>query len=236
MAEPVVTPQQVTFFKTFGYLALPGLFADDMAEIEAAFEAVWADEAAPRMEMEVDLHRREPRTIIPQFTDKHPRLLALRTDPRITAVADALIGTEREYAESDGNLAWCDSDWHADEYGAPMEIQHLKLSFYLDPLRADSGAIRIIPGTHHWDETFARSIRSQFRTFGRTREVFGVESEEIPSIILNSDPGDLLVWDYRTIHASFHGQDRRRFFSLNFRVPAAVAERERAAEAVGAGA
>jgi hypothetical protein len=236
MSELVVSPQQVTFFKTFGYLALPGLFADDMADIEAAFEEVWANDTGPRMEMEVDLHKREPRTIIPGFTDKHPLLLALRTDPRITSVADALIGTEREFADSDGNLAWCDSDWHADEYGAPMEIQHLKLSFYLDPLRADSGAIRIIPGTHHWQESFARSIRSQFRTFGRTREVFGVESEEIPSIILNSDPGDVLVWDYRTIHASFNGQDRRRFFSLNFRVPAAAPDADRATAAAGVGA
>ena len=233
-SDAVVSPQQVKFFTTFGYLRFPGLFAAEIAEIEAAFESVWADPEHFRMDMDVELHRNDPRTIIPNFIDKHPRLLSLKDDPRIRSIVDALLPDGHVYAESDGNLASCDSEWHADTYGAPMEIRHVKLSFYLDRLREDSGAIRLIPGTHFWSGPFARGLRHEFRNYGQTLETFGVECESIPSVVLHSDPGDVLVWDYRTIHASFNGQDRRRFFSVNFKELVADSDAGSSLEAVGA--
>ena len=129
----VLTPQQVSFFETFGYLRLPGLFLDEIADITEGFEAVFADPEVPRLDYEVELHRNERRVMIPTFIDRHPALVHLRDDPRITGVARALLGESFEYAESDGNLYFCDSEWHCDIYGAPMTQDHLKLSFYLDP-------------------------------------------------------------------------------------------------------
>ena len=36
------------------------------------------------------------------------------------------------------------------------------------------------------------------------------------SIAINSTPGDLIIWNFRTIHGSYQGGERRRLFSLNF--------------------
>jgi hypothetical protein len=217
-----ITEQQVTFLYTFGYLRMPGLFADEIDEISDAFEAVFAEPAHYRMDMNEALHRNDRRIIIPAFVDKHPTLARLREDERILDIARTVLGDDLEYAESDGNLAFCHSEWHPDTYGAPMNQRHIKISFYLDPLRADSGAIRVIPGTQYWQGPYARQLRQSFREFGKAREVYGVDSTAIPSVVIDSDPGDILVWDYRVIHASFNGLDRRRFFSVNFREPAAV--------------
>ncbi|MEJ7583572.1 MAG: phytanoyl-CoA dioxygenase family protein [Acidimicrobiales bacterium] len=213
----VLTPQQVSFYETFGFLRLPGLFSDDIGEIERGFEAVFADEAHPRMEIDVELHNNEPRTMVPQFIDKHPALAGLSRDPRILGVVGPLLGEQFEYAESDGNLYFCDSEWHCDIYGSPMDVRHVKLSFYLDPLRGDSGAPRLIPGTNHWQSGFARRLRANFKDFGQIPSIYGVEGPEVPSVTLDSDPGDLLLWDFRTIHASYFGLPRRRLFTLNFR-------------------
>jgi ectoine hydroxylase-related dioxygenase (phytanoyl-CoA dioxygenase family) len=218
----VITRQQVTFLETFGYLRLPGLFADEIDEITDAFEAVFADAANARMDTNAELHRNDRRVIIPQFVDKHPVLARLPADERVKEIAQMVLGDDAEYAESDGNLAFCHSEWHADTYGAPLEQRHIKISFYLDRLRDDSGAIRVLPGTHFWKGGYARGLRGTFREFGKTREVFGVDSTAIPATVIDSDPGDILIWDYRVIHASFNGLDRRRFFSVNFREPAAV--------------
>jgi hypothetical protein len=218
----VITEQQVTFLDTFGYLRIPGLFADEIEEITEAFEAVFTDPGNGRMDMNEPLHRNDRRVIIPAFVDRHPRLARLPRDERILGIARAVLGDDVEYAESDGNLAFCHSEWHADTYGAPMGRRHIKISFYLDWLRADSGAIRVIPGTHFWQGSYALSLRHSFREFGRTTEVFGVDSPDIPATVVDSDPGDVLVWDYRVVHASFNGLDRRRFFSVNFREPATV--------------
>jgi hypothetical protein len=216
-----ITEQQLTFLHTFGFLRLPGLFADEIEEITEAFETVFAAPDNYRMDMNEPLHRNDRRVIIPMFIDHHPTLKRLREDERILGVARAILGGDAEYAESDGNLAFCHSEWHADTYGAPMSTRHIKLSFYLDPLRADSGAIRVLPGTHYWQSPYAKDLRRSFRDFGKAADVFGVDSTEVPAVVIDSDPGDVLIWDYRLIHASFNGLDRRRFFSLNFREPAA---------------
>jgi hypothetical protein len=206
----------------FGYLHIPGLFADEIEEITEAFEAVFSDPKQSRMDMNEALHRNDRRVIIPAFVDRHPALAKLREDARIVGIARAALGDDIEYAESDGNLAFCHSEWHADTYGAPMTQRHIKISFYLDQLRDDSGAIRVLPGTHFWEGEYALRLRSSFREVGRTRELFGVDSTAVPAVIIDTDPGDVLVWDYRVIHASFNGVNRRRFFSVNFREPDAV--------------
>jgi hypothetical protein len=42
-APPVLlSREQIDFFETFGYLALPGALADDIAWVQHEFEAVWA--------------------------------------------------------------------------------------------------------------------------------------------------------------------------------------------------
>jgi Phytanoyl-CoA dioxygenase (PhyH) len=212
-----LTQQQVKFFDTFGFLKLPGLFRDDIDEINTAFDEVFAIESHPRMETYVELHGEERRQIIPQFVTKHPRLDQLRSDPRVTGIVTSLLGERHEYAESDGNLFDCESFWHSDTYGAPMLIHHVKLSFYLDRLRADSGAIRVIPGTQHFRETFATALRNNFREPAQIEDEFGVDARDIPSFAIETDPGDLVVWDFRTIHASYYGQVGRRLFSINYR-------------------
>jgi hypothetical protein len=212
-----LTQPQVAFFETFGYLRLPGLFADDVGPIIEGFEAVFAAEGHPRMEYYADLHGGERRVIIPAFITKNERLSQLLQDERVTGVVRSLLGDQYEYAESDGNLFDCESIWHADTYSAPMTIHHVKLSFYLDRLRGDSGAIRVIPGTNFFNEKFARALRSRMNDVSKIEENFGVDARDLPSVVLDTDPGDVVVWDFRTIHASFNGNKRRRLFSINFR-------------------
>jgi ectoine hydroxylase-related dioxygenase (phytanoyl-CoA dioxygenase family) len=215
----VITEQEVNFLGMFGYLRIPGLFVDEIEEITEAFEAVFADPRHNRVDMNEAVHRNDRRIMIPGFVDLHPTLAKLRGDERIVGLARAVLGDDIEYAQSDGNLAFCHTEWHADIYNAPMTQHHIKISFYLDRLRADSGAIRVIPGTHFWQGDYALGLRHSFRDVGKTHELFGVESPGIPATVIDSDPGDVLVWDYRIIHASFNGLNRRRYFSVNFREP-----------------
>jgi ectoine hydroxylase-related dioxygenase (phytanoyl-CoA dioxygenase family) len=96
-------------------------------------------------------------------------------------------------------------------------LHHVKLSFYLDTLRENTGAIRVIPGTHFFSETFGRTVRRKLLDPDKIPDEFGVAGPDIPSVPLETDPGDLVVWDFRTVHASYGGAHRRRLFSINFR-------------------
>ena len=35
--------------------------------------------------------------------------------------------------------------------------------------------------------------------------------------MIETEPGDLVVWDFRSVHASYHGHTGRRLFSINYR-------------------
>jgi hypothetical protein len=220
-----LTTQQVAFFETFGFLLLPGLFADDIAEITAGFEEIFANHES--WELTEDIHLNQPRRIIQGVLEQSDDSPKLYRDPRVVGIITSLLGPGYEEAPSDGSLFYCDSSWHSDTYGAPMSRHMVKISLYLDPLRAGTGAIRMIPGTNHYQSTFARTLRRDFTDVNGPEDVFGVDREEIPAYVLETEPGDAVVWDYRTIHASFGGRQRRRLLSLNFK--------EAAAEPAGAG-
>jgi hypothetical protein len=217
-AEPfALTPQQVHFFETFGFLRLRGLLAADLPDLIAAFEAVFSDPENVKYEMSEAVHFDDRRYIIPAILDKDPRLAALKTDPRILGVARSLLGDDFEYAESDGNLLYCDTAWHCDIYDAPMEQYHLKLFVYFDALRADNGGLRVIPGTNYYQTPFASGLRAELQDWQAIPELFGVEPEDIPSFTIENEPGDLIVGNFRTIHGTFRGGPRRRLCTLNYR-------------------
>ncbi|MEM9257393.1 MAG: phytanoyl-CoA dioxygenase family protein [Pseudomonadota bacterium] len=212
----LLSEQQIHYFDTFGYLKLPGLFADDIDEIIAGFEDLFGNDEQPVWETQEALHGDERRVIIPGFIEQAPRLAPLQHDPRVVGVVQSLIGPKYQWQSSDGNLFYCESYWHSDMYSAPLNHYHIKLSFYLDELNGESGAIRIIPGSQFHNQIFARTLRRDFHDPSRTSEIFGVSGNEIPSITVNSTPGDLVVWNFRTVHGSYNGNERRRLFSLNF--------------------
>ena len=214
-----LTTQQVNFFETFGFLMLPGLFADDIEEITAGFEEVFANHES--WELTEDIHLNQPRKIIQGVLEQAEDAPKLYRDPRVVGTITSLLGPGYEVAPSDGSLFYCDSSWHSDTYGAPMSRHMAKISLYLDPLSAETGAIRMMPGTNFFQSVYARTLRRDFTDVDGPEEVFGVAREDIPAYVLESEPGDAVVWDYRTIHASFGGRQRRRLLSLNFKEQAA---------------
>ncbi len=216
-----LTAHQVAHFDTFGYVALPGLFLDEITNLDTAFEEAFAAAAAldpPEvLEFEGDLHLNQTRRILMSIADRHPAIGAVRADPRLQTIAGQILGDRFEEAGSDGSIFSCESSWHADTFHAPLRQRHIKFSFYLDSLGGESGAIRMIPGTNHHQTRFARTLRRTLRDPAEIETAFGVDPGSVPSVVVPSEPGDVILWDYRTIHGSFRGGDRRRLFSISFR-------------------
>ena len=90
------------------------------------------------------------------------------------------------------------------------------MSLYFEPLDADSGAIRVLPGSHLPDCWVPRTISGPLDGPERIPERFGIEPDEVPSWTLDSEPGDVLIWDFRLVHAAFNSGPARRGLSLNY--------------------
>ena len=197
--------KQLNFFNTFGYLHFPALFD--------AAETAWITE-------EFDLsiqefgdgkeHDGSSRTMFGGPIEHRPRLCALLDDARVTGVIGGVLGEDFNYASGDGNYYTGDTHWHPD--GNWGQLFACKVAFYLDPLTAGSGCLRVIPGSQRPDHF----VRTQGINPNQAQELFGVEPHDFPgSIALETRPGDLVIFNHDLFHASFGGNERRRMFTMN---------------------
>ena len=208
-----ISEQQVRFFETFGYLSFPGAFADEAEAISEEFERVWAERGGGHEGRE---HDHKQRSAFVPFIDQSEYLSALIDDPRIDGVASALLGDDYNYETSDGNFYVGDTRWHSDGF-ARTKYRFLKFAFYLDPVTAESGCLRVIPGSHHRRDGYANGLHKLMSTsrVDQTEEAFGVSGPEVPAVALETQPGDLIMFNQDLKHASYGGGTRRRMFTIN---------------------
>jgi hypothetical protein len=209
MSAAYLTEQQLARFQTFGFLAFPGLLADRIERITDEFEAIWAAIGGGH---NGQAHDGTARSCSVQFIDQNVYLSTLLDDPRINGIAADILGDDFNYMGSDGNFYVGDTRWHSDGYGGRGGPLHIKIAFYLDTLTADTGALRVIPGSHRVGEPFADDLQRNIR---KSADTWGLQGNEIPAIALETRPGDILVFNHDLKHAAFGGSQRRRMFTMN---------------------
>lgn len=196
-----LSTQQVDFFETFGFLVLPGLLTDEIEWITKEFEAVFTDRGL--------VHDHSQRTCVVPFVDQRPKLSALLDHPKVEGLAASLLGDDFNYVGSDGNYYAGDTPWHSD--GFHTVGRFMKIALYLDPVKRDTGALRVIPGSHridlknNWAGLEARHSMARW----------GIEQRDVPAFSLDSNPGDVVAFNHNLMHAAFGGSSQRRMFTLN---------------------
>ena len=198
-----LTPAQLRFMDTFGYLCLPGFLNDCIDQIIEAFEQVWVD-------LNVD-HPEAQRTYIVPFIGQNKYLSSLLDDDRIDGIFATLLGEDYTYLGSDGNFYSGDTGWHSDG-GWPRPIRFYKMALYLDPLTADTGAVRFIPGSHRYGEIYAETVQQNISSL---EETYALDGPSVPAIALESQPGDLVIFNQGLKHSSWGGGAQRRMFTIN---------------------
>ncbi len=195
-----LTVSQVRFFETFGYIALPGLVQEEIDWIVEDFEDVFAHGDRP--------HDGTQRSCIVPFIDQRERLCTLLDHPAVHGLIASLLGDDFNYLGGDGNFYTGDTGWHSD--GHHVVGKYLKVAFYLDPLTADTGSLRVIPGTHivDYEDWAARSARA-------AEDLWDISQDQVPHVALETQPGDVVAFDHNLMHASFGGNAYRRMFTIN---------------------
>lgn len=204
-----VTESEINFFKIFGYLSFPQLMVDRIQAIQDAFETVWKERGGGH---NGSPHEGTARSCIVPFIDQSEELCSLLDDPRILAIAKTLLGDDFNYMGSDGNFYVGDTGWHSDGGHKLEDPMHIKIAFYLDPLTRDSGALRVIPGSHLIGDNYADGLSQQI---GKSQEMWEIHGKDVPAVVFETTPGDLVLFNHNTKHAAYGGGKRRRMFTMN---------------------
>ena len=211
----MLTEPQIRHYDTFGFLVLPGLLTT--AEVATANEEFGVRLATAK-------NQTEQRGIRKQFNwtnlgPDSPFLGSLLEDSRFHGQAKQLMKSEVVGMYANGNAFFGDrTEWHPDT--GHLDRRGVKFAFYLQPLEADTGALRFIPGSHraplHTD--IRENIRIKESNKGVEDDV-GLDVDEIPAFVAESSPGDVIAFDNRVWHASWGGRPERRMCSVGYFAP-----------------
>ena len=213
MSKLQLTPHQLAHIDLFGYLVFPGLVSDRIDRIVEEFERTFADHDGRYGAA----HDGTARSCILPFIDQTEYLASLIDDPRVDGIFTSLLGADYNYLGSDGNFYVGSTNWHSDtdwsgkSRGKPPRTFY-KMALYLDPVTATSGALRVIPGSHRYGDSFAEDLQNALRN---SQDGLGLSGDNVPAIALESNPGDVVVFNQTTKHSSWGGSRRRRMFTIN---------------------
>ena len=205
---------QVAHFKSFGFLFIPQLFsAEETAEITATADNLW-------------LKLRNGQPLDPEqgqgegnFIEQDETLTKMVTDDRIYEAAECILGPGFVWAGSEGNVTVnSEHPWHPDRPGDHDEVSYtrLKINLYLDPIREENGCLRVIPGSHRMPLHRDIEPDSMHQQRGLPVRPFDVPGPNMPSVSLESNPGDAIFFNQSIWHAIFNGWAGRRYIALKF--------------------
>lgn len=211
----MLTAAQVDHYRTFGFLTLRNwLSADEVTAVAGELEACVAEAYRDRPFDGSNRHW------VPLLTPKAPTISAF-AEERFAEAAEQLLGDDVVLLMADGNRYVGDTLWHAD---AGTELQGVKFVAYLDTVAADTGALRVIPGSHL--EPHHSSAHTYLSSYvdcysNPAAERAGLQAtHEVAAVALPSEPGDVVVFNPPTFHASVGGGVDRRMCTWNyFRLP-----------------
>ena len=193
----MLTDVQLEHFRTLGFVVLRNFFTDDEVETlrdeyESELNFVYADQPFTG----------EKRYWTQMLHPRTPLFASLLEDDRLCGIAEQMFGSDVLGIGADANRYVGDTQWHPDHAADPDEDSFgVKFAFYFDTVDADSGALRVIPGSHH--RIFHYQLRASFKSLE-----LGIA--DVPAHVCAANPGDVVAFDMRCWHASCGGADGRR--------------------------
>ena len=216
----MLTELDVAHFHAFGFVRLKNcLEAAELERLQEAFDRVISTD--PDVTVSKAPFKDGTRSLCP-FAEADDAFIKLIEHPRIMEAMRDIDGTEFLYSGAEDMSSFVgDTMWHCDFFPPHEEFRPVKSTFYLDPMRADDGALYLIPGTHIPE--FAARI---FRVCGHYGETGGprlhLDPREVPAVPIETDPGDVVLWENHMWHFAAQrqsGEPRRAMFVQYYRDP-----------------
>jgi hypothetical protein len=107
--------------------------------------------------------------------------------------------------------------WHTDGAWSldKLNYKRIKIMLYLDSLKKESGALRVIPGFHKLP--FHNELRPFQEANGMENPTFfGMDGADVPAYVVETEPGDMVIFNQWLFHAVYGKVGGRRNIVLRF--------------------
>jgi hypothetical protein len=204
----MVTDQQLDHYRTFGFVVLPAYLSQrETIALGREFDDALRDAFGAHYHQRPSRGGIEGHYLPMMSRHRTSTSLGLVEDPRFLGAARRLLKGPVLPTYAEGILLFGQAGFHDDDGTGSTGV---KFVAYLEPLAASTGALRLMPGSHHPD--FAASLKGWERRHpaldaqGLRRQLGGV-----PCYVAETRPGDVIAFDWHTWHASIGGTDRRQW-------------------------
>ena len=220
----MLTDEQINFFNEFGFLVFRQLFSlEEMetigSEAEVALNEVYQGrEGGPQGSW------------VPLLGPSTPFNASLLEDKRFYSIATQLF--DESIIGLNTDMLWwqANTKWHRD-LDVPGNTG-LKFIYYLDALQAENGSLRVVPGSHiephhtNIPEIEPLRLTPKDEDYMQKVRVLKIQPGEcmLPSVAVESEPGDVIAFAMPLLHASFGGAPNRRFGATVYWAPSKTPE------------
>jgi ectoine hydroxylase-related dioxygenase (phytanoyl-CoA dioxygenase family) len=205
-------------FETLGFIFLKNFFPPD--EIQTyinAFDGTFRKAAGQRLK---EPYTNIKKTIaVMRFFEYNPAVYHhLLESDAVCEVVEDLLGEDFVFSTSEGAYRFGNTGWHHDDVSPEGHI-HLKVVLYLDPVRANTGCLSVLPGSH-----FLPYRQRMERYIG---DILPLGKDVPGTYPIASNPGDVVIFNVKLYHAAFgEGVGRRAIYINYLQKPSTTEEKE----------
>ena len=212
-----LTVGQVAHFHTFGYVHLRAVFSQgDIAALTRRADELIATSTPEERALEAP--GTQPYFLEPVLGREHvigavTQLMASLGEHRFLYKGDAHLAQRPGYESSGGTP---EHGWHSDIPGpAETAYPRIKGMVYLTPTTREHGAIRFIAGSHR--EEMQRLLRPLQGCHVRGGlNYYGVAQNQLPSVVVESMPGDFILFHQSLFHYVYNHRPERRLIQCSW--------------------
>ena len=201
-----LTEGEIQFFKTFGFIILRQHFTPEEKEtIKEEFDRA---QQAKYGDSEIDPSAQDTTARSVNFvSDSTPFLRDLPENPKFYGIATQLYGEDLIGHPTSGELYVGNTAWHPDSrYPKHSDRYGAKFAIYPEPVDGESGALRVVPGSHR--QPFYGELKGTPEIDDPTRV------RDFPNFVCQSEPGDVVAFNLVTWHASYGGKRGRPMLNV----------------------
>jgi hypothetical protein len=189
----MLSANEIAHYKTFGFLLLRQAF--DPAPLSGEFNLSMQLGFA-LLNTDSSFITGQTGRYLPMMCEQTPVSLSLLFN--FHALAVQLLGGEVLPTRAKGVLYSSSTGWHTD---STYQLQSLGFACYLEPLTRTTGALQVIPGSHLTPA--GEALDSYLH--------MDPPPKDLPSFAIETNPGDVIVFDEHLYHASTGGTNRRQW-------------------------